>query len=98
MTLSSHKKYLKIFLPEHPRWAYKRKVHDWTHNWTHDSIPTVGDPVISAYRPSPTGVFWSKQNRQIFFYEMRELFVKLYESQKWIPQEFIFDKKTQCTP
>ena len=29
---------------------------------------------------------------------MRELFVKLYESQTWIPQEFIFDKKTQCCP
>ena len=29
---------------------------------------------------------------------MRELFVKLYESQKWIPQEFIFDKKNSMYP
>ncbi len=29
---------------------------------------------------------------------MRELFVKLYESQKWIPKELFFDEKSQCSP
>ena len=51
---------------------------------------------LSVYRPDG-GVLVKKKSSN-FFYEMRELFVKLYESQKWIPQEFIFDKKTQCTP
>ena len=45
---------------------------------------------LSVYRPDG-GVLVKKIVK--FFYEMRELFVKLYESQKWIPQEFIFDKK-----
>ena len=57
----------------------------------------VMSPVTNFPFIGPTGVFWSKKIVK-FFYEMRELFVKLYESQKWIPQEFIFDKKTQCSP
>ncbi len=57
----------------------------------------VMSPVTNFPFIGPTGVFWSKKNVN-FFYEMRELFVKLYESQKWIPQEFIFDKKNSVAP
>ena len=37
-------------------------------------------------------MFWSKTIVN-FFYEMRELFVAVYKSQKWILKGFIFSKK-----
>ena len=57
----------------------------------------VMSPVTNFPFIGPTGGFWSKKS-SFFFYEMRESFVKLYESQKWIPQEFIFYKKLNVAP